>query len=187
MAVFGVAPVAHPWPSATCGGIFVAGVGAAVWFIRRYKYLLFHNVSEMFSIAVAFAVFMSSWSSLSYLATRPFVFLGIGYLFLAILDLLRTLKYSGTMGALPSGADYAEKLWVAARGLQALGTLVLLAWLHRIAPNYLTFVAVIAATAGAVTSIFRWNMFLLRFLEGQEVTPFKEASEPALTPWETYI
>jgi hypothetical protein len=182
MGAFAVAPVANPWPSATRGGIFVADVGAALWFIRRYKYLLFHNVSEMFSIAVAFTVFMSSRSSRSYLATRPFFFLGIAYLFVAILDLLRTLQYSGVIGALPSGADYAENRWVAARGLQALGTLVLLARLHRIAPNYLAFVAIIAATAVAVISIFWWNMFLLCFLEGQEATPFKEASEPALTP-----
>jgi hypothetical protein len=84
---------------------------------------------------------------------------------------------------LPSGADYATKLWVTARGLQGLGTLafVLLAQSHRIAPNYLAFVAIIAATAVAVISIFWWNMFPLCLLEGQGVTPFKEASEPALT------
>ncbi len=178
MDAFAVAPVAHPWRSATRGLVLVVAVGAALWLISRYGYLLFHSVAEMFSIAVACTLFLFSWSSRSYLATRPFVFLGIGYLFVAILDLLHTLTYSG-MAVLPSGTDYATELWVAARGLQALVTLafVLLVRLRRIAPNWLAFVALGAATAFAIASIFWWNNFPLCFVEGQGVTPFKKASE----------
>ncbi len=178
MDAFAVAPVNHPWRKATLGFALVAGIGAALWLTSRYDYLLFHSVTEMFSIAVACTVFMFSWSSREYLQTRPFVFLGIGYLFVAVLDLLHTLTYSG-MSVLPSGHDYATKLWVAARGLQALVTLafVLLARFRRVAPHWLGFVLIGAATAACIMAIFWWNIFPLCFVEGQGVTPFKKASE----------
>jgi hypothetical protein len=143
---------------------------------------LFHNVSETFSIAVGFSVFLPSWSSRSYLATRSFVFPGVGYLFAAVLELLRTLKYGDvTSAAVRRGLRYEAlggRLRAAGLGTQSF---VSLARLHRIAPNYLAFVAMIAATAVAVISIFWWNMFPIGFLEGQGGTLFKKASEPALT------
>jgi len=156
----------------------VVALGAALYLTSRYDYLLFHGIAEVFSIAVACTVFMFSWSSRSSIAARPFVFLGVGYLFVAFLDLLHTLSYSG-MAVLPSGNDYATKLWVAARGLQALVTLlfVLLVRVRRAMPHWLAFTAVAAVTAVLIMSIFWWNIFPLCFVEGQGVTRFKKASE----------
>jgi len=178
MDAFAVAPVAHPWRVAARGFILVILIGAALWLTSRYDYLLFHSVAEMFSIVVACAVFMFSWNSRGYVASRPFLFLGIGYLFVAVLDLLHTLTYAG-MTVLPSGHDYATKLWVAARGLQALVTLafVLLARFRRFAPNWLSFTLVGLTAAACVMAIFWWNIFPLCFVEGQGVTIFKKASE----------
>lgn len=178
MDAFAVAPVAHPWRKTALGFVMVMAIGVGLWLISRYDYLLFHSAVEMFSIAVACTIFMFSWSSRGYLATRPFILLGIGYLFVAVLDLLHTLTYSG-MNVLPSGSDYATKLWVAARGVQALVTLafVLLARSRRVAPNWLGFTLIGAATAACIMAIFWWKIFPLCFVEGQGVTPFKKASE----------
>jgi signal transduction histidine kinase len=178
MDAFAVGPVSHPWRKAAGGFALAVAIGAALWLSSRYDYLLFHGFAEMFSIAVASTVFLFSWSSRGYTANRPFVMLGIGYLFVAVLDLLHTLSYQG-MTVLPFGQDYATKLWVAARGLQALVTLafVLLTVLHRTVPHWLAFSACGAVAAAAVVSIFWWNIFPLCFVEGQGVTPFKKASE----------
>jgi signal transduction histidine kinase len=181
MDAFAVAPVAHPLRTVTRGFLLIVAFGAALYLTSRYDYLLFHGVTEVFSIAVACTVFMFSWSSRDYLAARPFVFLGIGYLFVAVLDLLHALTYSG-MAVLPSGHDYATKLWVAARGLQALVTLafVLLSRFRRVAPHWLAFAGIAAATAALIMAIFWWNIFPLCFVEGQGVTPLKKASEYAI-------
>ena len=178
MDAFAVAPVAHPWRSATRGFVLVIAFGAALYLTSRYDYLLFHGLTEIFSISVACTVFMFSWSSRKYLAARPFVLLGVGYLFVAFLDVLHTLTYSG-MAVLPSGHDYATKLWVAARGLQALVTLVfvLQSRFRKVAPDWLSFACIAAATAALVMAIFWWNIFPVCFVEGQGVTPFKKASE----------
>ena len=72
-------------------------IGVALWFASRDSYLLFHSIAEIFSISVACAVFMISWSSRGYLEAKPFVFLGIGYLFVAIIDFF-TCSHSRAWG-----------------------------------------------------------------------------------------
>jgi signal transduction histidine kinase len=157
--------------------VFIA-VCAALWLTSLLGYLLFHSIVEIMSIAIAAAVFLISWSSRGYVETQPFVLLGIGYLFVAILDLLHTLAYQG-MNVLPPGVDHATKLWIAARGLQALVTLafVLLTRAGRTARSALAFLSIGAAAALAVLSIFPWDVFPLCFVEGQGVTLFKKLSE----------
>jgi hypothetical protein len=84
-------------------------IGLGLWFASRYSYLLFHSLAEIFSIAVACAVFMISWSSRGYLEAKPFVLLGIGYLCVAILDVFHLLSYQG-MGVLRNSQDDATRL-----------------------------------------------------------------------------
>jgi len=157
-------------------------IGLGLWFVGQYNYLLFHSSAEIFSIAVAFAVFVFSWNSRHYPNTRPFVLLGIGYGFVALLDLVHTFTFRG-MQILPAGHDYATKLWVAARGLQALVTLAfaIFARAHRHASNAAAFAIITAATAALFLSIFWWDIFPVCFVEGQGVTPFKKASEYAIS------
>ncbi|MDH3393348.1 MAG: hypothetical protein OEL66_05025, partial [Desulfobulbaceae bacterium] len=84
-----------------------------------YDYLLFHSFSEIFSIAVAFALFLIAWNSKEHLSNHYIVFLGIAYLFIGGLDLLHTLAYKG----MPIFTDYdyyANQLWIAARYLESI-------------------------------------------------------------------
>ena len=83
------------------GLVTVAVIGALI-LASRYSYLLFHGVAETFSIVILASVFMISWASRSYPEARPFVILGIGFLFVAVIDVFHTLSYEG-MDVLPSG------------------------------------------------------------------------------------
>ncbi len=150
----------------------------ALWLTSTHSYLLFHSVVEMVGVAIAAGVFMISWSSRGYPETQSFVLLGIGYLFVAGLDLLHTLTYQG-MPIFPAGHDYATRLWVAARAIQALVTraFVILLRARRMAPSWISFIAIAAATAAAVLTIFVWDVFPIGLQEGVGVTPFKKASE----------
>jgi signal transduction histidine kinase len=175
-----VEPAVKPRINARVGSVAALSLAVcvALWLTSLQNYLLFHSIAEIFSIAVAAAVFMISWSSRGYPEARPFVILGIGYLFVAFLDVLHTLTYPG-MELMPAGQDYATKLWIAARGLQAATTLAftLLVRLRRTAPAWLAFVAIGAVTIATVLSIFAWDVFPLCFVEGAGLTPFKKASE----------
>jgi signal transduction histidine kinase len=165
------------------GAAALALVSAAVLLLTAsYNYLLFHSLSEIFSIAVASAVFMFSWNSRNTVYTRPFVLLGIGYLFVALLDVAHTFAYRG-MNILPTGQDYATKLWIAARGLQAVVSLVfvILARLRRQAPHGAVFAVIGTVTVVLLASIFWWNIFPVCLVEGQGVTLFKKGSEYAIS------
>jgi len=153
-------------------------IAAVLWLCSRSSYLLFHSIVEIFSIAVAGAVFMISWSSRAQPEARPFLLLGIGYLFAAMLDVIHLLSYEG-MGVLPNTQDDATRLWVAARALQAAATFVfsLLSRRGRVGSSGLAFAVFGGAAAAALLSIFVWDVFPLCFVEGVGVTPFKKASE----------
>ena len=158
--------------------VLVAAVCAALWLTSTWSYLLFHSLAEIFGVAIASAVFMISWSSRAYPEAKPFVLLGIGYLFVSMLDVLHTLSYEG-MSVLPATQDQATKLWIAARALQAIVTIAfaLLAYLRRSIPSGVAFTGVAVLAAFAILSIFAWRVFPLCFVEGMGVTPFKKAAE----------
>ena len=65
-----------------------------IW-ISRLNYLLFHSLSELFSIAVACAVFLVVWNSRRFTGGNALLILGIAYLFVAGIDLMHTLSYKG--------------------------------------------------------------------------------------------
>ena len=74
-----------------------------------YSYLLFHSLSEMFSIIIAFAIFIVAWNSRRFVDDSFFVFLGIAYLFFGGLDLLHTLALHA--GQLLSREQLLAQVW----------------------------------------------------------------------------
>ena len=159
-----------------------AAIAVALWLSAQSSYLLFHSLAEIFSISVACAVFMISWSSRGYLEAKPFVLLGIGYLCVAIVDVFHLLSYQG-MGVLSNTRDDATRLWIAARALQAAATFafVLLARMRRTASPALAFGVIGSLTVLALLSVFWWDVFPLCFVQGVGITPFKKASEYAIS------
>ncbi len=159
--------------------IIAAGAVVALWLTSLHSYLFFHVIAELFAIIIASSVFIISWSSRTHPEARPFVFLGISFIFVAILELGHVISYQG-MSIFELGTnDYATKLWVSARGLQALSCLVFVILLARrkFPPYGLVFGVFSAITVFLLLSIFYWKIFPLCFVEGVGVTPFKVASE----------
>jgi signal transduction histidine kinase len=171
----------RPLVKVVSAGFLAAVGGTALWYSSTYSYLLFHSITEVFSIVIAASVFMISWNSRAYPGARPFVVLGIGFLFVAFIDLIHTLSYKG-MGVLPDGQDYATKLWVAGRAVQVLATLAfaILLRLRRTIPSAVIFSVFAGMTVVLLLTIFAWGVFPLCLVEGRGVTPFKIASEYVL-------
>src|SRR5512140_384565 len=84
-----------------------------------YSYLLFHTLIELFSIVVAFAIFILAWNTRRVLENHYLLFLGIALLFTGALDTLHTLSYKG-FGVFPGyDANLPTQLWIAFRYLFA--------------------------------------------------------------------
>src|SRR5665647_1490630 len=99
-------------PTAYIVGAVIVIVG--LFIIERFNYLLFHSLAELFSIIIAITLFLIMWNSQKYMVNKALVFISIGYLFIAIIDLLHTLSYQG-MSIFKDYNFYANQLWVAAR------------------------------------------------------------------------
>jgi len=160
----------------TCalGAVILAGL----YMTSLQSYLLFHTLAEMFSIVVAFGIFIIGWHSKTYIKNNYLVFLAIAYLFIGFLDLLHTMSYKG-MGIFTSYDYYANQLWIATRYMESLSLLVAFLFLkeERSFNPYAVFTAFTVATALVTASIFWWKIFPVCFVDGQGLTPFKKISE----------
>ena len=146
--------------------------------VSQYNFLLFHSVAELFSIAVAWSVFLLVWNVRPYMKNDALFFLGISYLFIGAFDLLHTLAYKG-MGVfeLTGKPDLAPQLWISARGIEALALLLFPLLLGKRIRSDILLGALIALAALLLAAIFSWDNFPDCFIEGSGQTPFKVMTE----------
>ncbi|MBA7528479.1 Adaptive-response sensory-kinase SasA [subsurface metagenome] len=141
-------------------------------------YLLFHSIAEIFSIVIAGGIFLVGWNSRKYMKSSFFLTLGISSLFIAIIDLVHTLSYTGMNIFDPNKYDtnLPASLWIAARFLQA-GSLLLASTLIKknIRPFYLA-IAYLGLVLILLVLIFT-NLFPVCYIEGSGLTLFKIVSE----------
>jgi PAS domain S-box-containing protein len=142
-----------------------------------YRYVLFHSLVEMFSIVVACGVFMVYWNSRRFLENGYFLFVGIAYLCVGLLDMLHTLAYKG-MGVFPSdGGNVANQLWIAARYFESLSFVGGCLFLHRRIKVPVVVAGYATAVVLTLCSVFLWRIFPDCFIDGVGVTRFKTINE----------
>ncbi len=150
---------------------------ATVLLARLYNYLLFHWFVEFFSVVVAFGVFTIFWNARHFLDNGCFLFVGIGSLFVGLIDLLHALAYDG-MGVFDvGGANLATQLWMAGRFVQAGSFLAAPLFLRSRFDARLVLGVYAVVTALLLASVFYWQVFPVCFVEGHGLTLFKIRSE----------
>jgi len=158
-------------------GVLVAASLALLYYANLHSFLLFHVLIEIFSVVVAFAIFMFAWNTRDKIHNGSLILLGAAYLWIGAVDLLHTVSYKG-MGVLPTaGADTATQLWIIARYIESatLAAAPLLAGRRIPMPRAILGYAGLFILAMAV--IFVWPVFPTCYVEGQGLTPFKKISE----------
>jgi PAS domain S-box-containing protein len=150
----------------------MAGIGAT----SAYSYLLFHGLVEVFSIAVAWGIFFLAWNTRRIMDNAYLLFLGMGYFFIGLFDLLHTLSYKGVNTFPGYDSGLAIQLWIASRYLEA-ATLVAAPLLmnRRLEPGLVLagFALVSASLLGAIFT----GVFPEAFVDGVGLTRFKTVSE----------
>jgi PAS domain S-box-containing protein len=144
---------------------------------RMYNYLLFHSVTEVFSVVIAFSIFVLAWNSRQYADNQYLIFLGIGFLFVGILDGVHTLAYKG-MGVFPGyGPNLPTQLWIASRILQSVSLVLAPLFIKRRVPVVPVFWGYTLVTVLLLSAIFFWQVFPDCFLEPGGLTRCKVAGE----------
>ena len=170
--------------------LFVGATLLALVLVSQSNYLLFHGLAELISICVAWSVFVLAWTSRRHrLADNGYLLvLGISSLFVGGIDLVHTLAYRG-MGVFGTqDANLATQLWIAARYLQGLSLLMASALLYSppklVSRRPLTPYALVLGYAGVTTLLVAGifgGVFPVCYVEGVGLTPFKRASEYAIS------
>lgn len=156
------------------GGLLLLGL----YLSSLYSYLLFHSLAEIFSIVIAFSIFVLAWNCRNIIDNNYLIFLGIAYLFIGFIDTIHTLAYAG-MGVFPGyGSNLPTQLWIAARYMES-GSLLLACFVldkKKIKINFIILSYTIILSL-SLLSIFYWKIFPACFIEGSGLTPFKKMSE----------
>jgi signal transduction histidine kinase/CheY-like chemotaxis protein len=158
--------------------LFCVSALIGLYLTSLYSYLLFHTFAEMFSIVIAYGIFIVGWSSRKYIKNNYVVFIAIAYFFIATLDMLHTLSYKG-MNIFTDYDYYANQLWIATRYMESVTLLVAFLFIgeKRVIRPYLLFSVYAVVTGAIIASIFYWKIFPICFVEGAGLTSFKKGSE----------
>jgi signal transduction histidine kinase len=148
-----------------------------LYVVSLHDYLVFHGLAELFSITVAFGLFVVAWNARGFLENDYLLFVGVSYAFVAFIDSTHTLAYKGMDVFARHDANLPTQLWIVARYMQGISLLVAPIFLQRRLRVSFVFSAYALATILALLSIFYWEIFPDCFIEGIGLTPFKRISE----------
>ena len=149
---------------------------AGFYLTSRYSLPLFQGIAGVFSVVIAGGVFAVAWNSLGFLENNYLLFLGIGYLFVGALDLLRTLAYGGVRVFPGFGADLPVQLGFAARGLESVSLCLAPLCLGRRLHPYAVFAGFFLTFAVISLIIFVWPIFPLREVAGPGLSALQQTS-----------
>jgi PAS domain S-box-containing protein len=153
--------------------------------IRSSFHLLFHTVAEFYVCMISFALFFITLYSAGIRENRFIIFLGIGYFFISILDMLHIFLYSGVSIIFEHGdQSIVVQFWISARYLTAFTLLtsafMLLGKLRNI-NFYLVVMIYTMITAAVISSILYFKVFPACYAVASGLTQFKKSSELAIT------
>lgn len=161
------------------GGV-ITTMALGIYLSSLYSYLLFHSLIEITTIAIGFTLFIMIWNSRRFLTNDCLKVLGIGYAFIALIDLLHTLAYKG-MNVFPAfGANLPTQLWIVARALQA-ATLCLAPIFVRRRINEMGLIGGYGIAITALAALVFSGNFPVCYVDGKGLTTFKIVSEYVIT------
>lgn len=143
----------------------------------QMSFLFFHVLAEIFSVVVAFAIFIVSWNSRSIHKNDFMILLGLTYLFVGFIDFLHTMAYKG-MNIFPAfDADLPTQLWIASRYLEGFALVAApIFFRKRLNPKLCIFI-LSGYTALVILTTFFWPVFPECYSETSGLTSFKIISE----------
>ncbi|MDF1534165.1 MAG: MASE3 domain-containing protein [Methanosarcinaceae archaeon] len=145
--------------------------------ISIYSYVLFHSLVEIFGIIVIVSISIIVLHSRRLIDNNYYIFVGIAYLFIAVMTLLHTLAYKGMGVFIGYDANLPTQLWIATRYLESLTFLIAPLFIgHKLKMNTI-FSGYAIVTSFLIASIFYWNIFPDCFIEDVGLTAFKKVSE----------
>lgn len=156
------------------------------YFYREYGigyFLVFHNVTEIFSVIVSFSIFGLGYYSYTQSKNAHTLFLGIGFLAVGIIDFMHTLSYTGMPDFItPNSGNKSSQFWVFSRVTTALVLFIAIyikpnecyGWAKA---NLLLFLAMVLVGIVFLLVIYLNHWIPKTYEQGKGLTPFKKNAE----------
>lgn len=140
-----------------------------------FNFLIFHFIAEFFAIFVALCIGLIAYYTYPFTKNRYLLFLGLGYIWIGLLDLLHTLTFPGMNLFTVDGSNTTLTIWVLTRIFEA--TILLLAPTmgdKKFDPLKITILFLFIASFIFIISLF--NPIIL-FIKGEGLTLLKTSLE----------
>jgi len=146
------------------------------YLVSIYSYLLFHIIAELFSIIIAFMIFIIGLNARKFLESSFFMVLSISFFSIGLLDLFHALSYEGMQIFMGYDANLPTQFWIAARYVQAISLIFATMVLNK-SFNYNMLFIVYSILTFILILILFLGYFPACYIEPQGLTPFKKISE----------
>ncbi len=145
--------------------------------VLRYlgNYLVFHTFSELFSIIATLSIALITYSTYNLTQNRYLLFLGLGYFWIGILDILHTQSYPGMHIYDIEGMNPSLTFWIFTRFFEAM--LFVVAPLMRYRNFSITKVMLLFALYAFLVILLSFSSPLMLFHEDGGLTLLKIISE----------
>jgi len=140
------------------------------------NFLLFHILAELFAIIIAVLTCVVAWNMYPFTRNNYLMYLGSGYFWIGLLDLLHAMSYKG-MNVIPDGgANMGVQFWIGTRYLEAV-LLLSAPWFLTHSFNRYRYFILYGLAALILTFFVLAGIFPDSFLDGEGLTKFKIYSE----------
>ncbi len=159
-------------------GIAIFGILTlpVIYFISRQNYNLFHSLVDGVTIVIAASAFTIIWNSRRLVDNHYFLYIGIAFLFFAILDLMHLLG-NKNMGILPEYGNLGPTFYIASRYVLSISLLIAPVFITRRLNTSVMYAVYSGVTLLILLSILYWKIFPICIVEGVGLTPFKVVSD----------
>jgi|GEM_PF-3562491 len=152
--------------------------------INIEEYLVFHNITEFFSVMVSLSIFGLGWFTYDQSKNRYALFLSCAFLAIGLIDFMHMLSFPGMMPFIsPNNTNKAILFWISGRLFSALAFLAsaLILMYHKdskwLKKTVLLVFALFIPAMTFVGVIFYPANLPAMFIDGSGLTPFKIYSE----------
>jgi len=153
--------------------VFLLGL----FYLYKVNYYLFHGTAEIFSCIIAVGILIISMGTYKFTNNNYFMLLGIGYMFVAAMDIFHITTYGDLYIFAELVYDADTRFWVAARGLELITFLlsfIVLFKPHKKINIYFVFLFYLSVTLFLLLDIIQFNSFVpVMRVKGLGLTDFK--------------
>jgi PAS domain S-box-containing protein len=146
-------------------------------------YLVFHNVTEFFSVMVSLSIFGVGWYTYDQNKDRHALFLSVAFLAIGLMDFMHILGYTGMPALItPNNPNKSTQFWIAVRLFAAAAFFASAFISSNSTRRWLSKASLMTAALAISAAVFAGVTFFpdhvpTTYIQGIGLTPFKKISE----------